>query len=285
MIKRWGARRVILLIAGLALLLCCGGTLIWYAVDTGLRQAGALPTYTPSPTDAPRPTATIRPTRTSRPTATERPSSTPRPPTNTPLPPTATDELTITPLPTAIPPTAAPQIFKGKGQQASPKFELPAGLATFQMTHSGQRNFIVHLLDDQGELVDGLANAIGPYKGSIALGANAGTYIMDINADGGWNIVVQHPIPTGDGVAMPIQGKGNQAVLFLKLDKGLATFRLTHDGQRNFIVHLLDDQGQLVDGLVNVIGPFDGSKAMRIPSSGYYVLDVMADGAWSITAE
>jgi hypothetical protein len=82
-------KRRLILIIGVALLLCCGGTLVWYAVDTGLRAAGALPTYTPSPTATPRPTATIKPTATLR------------PPTNTPLPSTATEEPTITPEPTA----------------------------------------------------------------------------------------------------------------------------------------------------------------------------------------
>lgn len=132
-LKRWGARRVVLLVAGLALLLCCGGTLVWYAVDTGLRQAGALPTYTPSPTDAPQPTATVKPTRTTRPTATERPSATPR--TNTPLP-TITDVPTFTPEPTAVPATATPVptgIIPTKApQRAAPTVAIAPAASTDQ---------------------------------------------------------------------------------------------------------------------------------------------------------
>ncbi len=236
---------------------------------------GGKATPTATPTATPKPAA-----QRAAPVATEAAAVTAAPlPTDTPAP-------TATPAPTNTPaPTAAPQVFEGNGQQASPKFELPAGLVTFQMTHDGQSNFIAHLLDDQGQMVDSLANIIGPYNGSKALGVSAGTYLMDINADGNWTITVHNPVPAEEGIAVPVQGNGDQAIVFLKLAKGLATFKMTHDGQSNFIVHLLDDQGQLVDGLVNVIGPFDGSKALRIPSSGYYVIDVMADGAWSISEE
>jgi len=118
-LKRWGPRRVVFLIAGLALLLCCGGTLVWYAVDTGLRAAGALPTYTPSPTATPRPTATIKPTRTSRPTATIKPTRTSRPPTNTPLPPTATDAQTVAVEPT-VAATPAPSANAAGNLRAGP---------------------------------------------------------------------------------------------------------------------------------------------------------------------
>jgi len=52
------------------------------------------------------------------------------------------------------------------------------------------------------------------------------------------------------------------------LDKGLARFEMTHDGDHNFIVWLLNDEGDQIDILVNKIGEFDGSKAVGITKQG-----------------
>ncbi|MDI6885804.1 MAG: hypothetical protein QMD22_05555 [archaeon] len=60
---------------------------------------------------------------------------------------------------------------------------------------------------------------------------------------------------------------------------------MTHDGDSNFAVRLLDDEGDKVDLLVNEIGEFDGSKAVGIKKQGDYILDVSADGRWTITIE
>ena len=41
----------------------------------------------------------------------------------------------------------------------------------------------------------------------------------------------------------------------------------------------------MVELLANDIGSFNGSKAVGIASSGIYILDVTADGNWTITIE
>jgi hypothetical protein len=80
----------ILVILGL-LCVCC--SVVYTGVDTGLRQAGLLPTYTPVPTNTPRPTETPRPTATPLLTNTPRPTDTPQAtvkPEPSPIPATAT---------------------------------------------------------------------------------------------------------------------------------------------------------------------------------------------------
>ena len=47
----------------------------------------------------------------------------------------------------------------------------------------------------------------------------------------------------------------------------------------------LDSQGNTVDLLVNEIGPFDGSTAVGIQQSENYLLNVTADGNWTVTIE
>jgi hypothetical protein len=84
---------------------------------------------------------------------------------------------------------SAPVSFSGMGKQVSPFFTLKPGLTIFKMTHDGERNFIVHLLDSKGNVVEYLVNEIGKFNGSKAMGTQeGGTYILDIDADGDWKI-------------------------------------------------------------------------------------------------
>ncbi len=177
--------------------------------------------------------------------------------------------------------------LSGSGQQASQKFTLGEGLSIFRMTHSGQSNFIIGLLDSSGQRIEGLVNEIGPFEGSQALGIDTpGEFVLDVQAGGNWNVKIDQPRPTSaPATPKTLSGRGQQASEFIEIDSGLTTFKMTHSGQSNFIVSLLDSDGQRVEGLVNEIGPFDGSKATGISSSGIYILDIQADGDWSIAID
>jgi hypothetical protein len=60
---------------------------------------------------------------------------------------------------------------------------------------------------------------------------------------------------------------------------------MEHTGISNFAVWILDDQGAKVDLLVNVIGSFNGSKAIGIDTPGIHLLDIQADGDWEVSIE
>lgn len=180
-----------------------------------------------------------------------------------------------------------PITITGTGQQASSKFTLEEGLSIFEMTHSGSSNFIVHLLDNNGDITEFLANEIGRYGGSKAVGVQeAGEYLFDINADGTWIINIKQPrLNSAEPVPKVFVGKSNDVSEFFYLNKGLTRFELKHGGTSNFIVHLLDSQGDIIEFMVNEIGSFDGSKALGIKKSGIYLLDITADGDWEISVE
>ena len=61
-----------------------------------------------------------------------------------------------------------------------------------------------------------------------------------------------------------LSGTGQEATSKFPLEKGLSIFKLIHDGNSNFIIWLLDDEGNNIDLLVNKIGEFDGYKAVGI---------------------
>jgi len=176
--------------------------------------------------------------------------------------------------------------LSGVGQQASQMFTLTEGLSIFTMKHSGSSNFIVHLLDSKGNQVGiSLVNEIGAFNGAKAVGiSTSGDYILDIAADAPWTVDITQPRPqTAQSVPVSFSGKGQQVSQFFTLTPGLARFKLMHNGESNFIVHLLDSKGNQVGiSLVNEIGAFNGSKAMGIENSGIYCLDIGADGNWKI---
>lgn len=95
----------------------------------------------------------------------------------------------------SAPPTAAPApaSFKGTGTTATAKFHLEEGLYRVTLQHDGEHNFIVRLLDSKGKQIgSSLANETGPVNQTKALRIDkAGDYLLDIQADGNWNIVLQ----------------------------------------------------------------------------------------------
>ena len=92
-------------------------------------------------------------------------------------------------------------------------------------------------------------------------------------------IVIVEPSP------IDIPGKGMEATSKFKLEEGLAIFEMKHHGSSNFIIALLDSQGNRVESLVNEIGRFDGSKAIKIDDAGVYLLTIDADGEWEVSIE
>lgn len=93
--------------------------------------------------------------------------------------------------------------------------------------------------------------------------------------------------PTIPATSAPSQqsfsGSSNQATALFPLRIGPARFDMTHTGESNYIVRLLDHQGNEVRLVGNSIGTGDTSKVIRIEADGQYLLNVQADGAWTIT--
>jgi hypothetical protein len=177
--------------------------------------------------------------------------------------------------------------ISGTGQEATQEFRLEEGLSIFRMEYPGDRNFIIWLMDDQGNREELLVNNIGDFSGSKAVGIdNAGAYILDVNADDEWTVTIEQPrSPTAFPVPKVITGVGQKATEFVYLEEGLTRFEMRHNGDSNFIIWLMDKDGNLVDSLVNEIGDFEGSKAVRIDEAGPYLLGVTADGNWEISIE
>jgi len=198
---------------------------------------------------------------------------------------TKTEASASSDSPTPLSSSGSKPIFlSGFGQQATEPFNLDSGLAIFKMTHQGQLNFIVGLLDRGGENLDPVvANAIGSSEVSKAVHIpKVAGYVLNVNADGPWTIEVEQPRPSSAPATTSFEGSGSTATSLFQLSRGLHTLRFTHQGQRNFIVGLLDKSGRVVDPVVaNAIGHSNSSKAVRILKDDIYLLNVTADGPWT----
>ena len=180
--------------------------------------------------------------------------------------------------------------LSGSGPEATRPFELEEGLTVIGMAHQGNANFIVDLLDENGNSVApmGVANVIGPFEGSTPVQiAQSGQYLLDVQNAGQWQIQVEQPRADSAPETTEFSGNSAQATQLFELSGGLHRVELTHQGDANFIVDLLDENGASVVpmGLVNEIGPFDGSRAMTVPGDGIYLFSVQANGPWTITVD
>jgi hypothetical protein len=178
----------------------------------------------------------------------------------------------------------APIKKSGKGDQASTKFELQAGLSTWQITHDGRSNVQISLLKGDGKEVDMPLNEIGRYNGTKVVRVNkAGEYLLNVKADGKWTVTIEQPRPT-TAPAKPLahKGKGPSVSPFVTLPKGLNVFKVTHAGDGVFRVKLYDSEGKLVEQIAAVIGEYDGSKAITLEEEGIYTVGVSANGEWSL---
>jgi hypothetical protein len=204
-----------------------------------------------------------------------------------PTQPPATQVETTEPEPTEPPTTAAPaapkaQTISGRGKTATKAFTVDGGVTVMRFQHRGQSNFIVDLLTSRGEEVGNLVNEIGTINGSTGQALDSGRYLFNVEADGPWSIRIEQPRPaSGRGLPTTASGRGHSIAGPYQGTGAGVRFELRHRGQANFIVDVLDVDGQELGNLSNEIGSFQGSQVGEVPE-GVFWLRVQADGNWSV---
>jgi hypothetical protein len=152
----------------------------------------------------------------------------------------------------------------------------------------GDSNLTVRLLDEDGaqEVAVGgsLTNETGLAQGSSqAVQTKAGRHTLDVRANGPWTVEIEQPRPSSAPQTTRFSGNGKAATGLFELSRGQQRFELAHKGNGRFSVQLLDKNGAKVGGkLVDKKGPFDGSRSVQVPKAGIYLLQVEANGPWTI---
>jgi hypothetical protein len=175
-----------------------------------------------------------------------------------------------------------------EGQVVTNAFELDAFTA-FSYEHSGQRNYIAELINaNTGDLQAVLANEIGRVSGVSGASVPAGSYQLDITADGEHSFTIGTPLPPESEIGTPpaeIQGQIPDVYGGVVID-GRVTIAGAHNGSENFIIEAYSVQNGrgFADAVIfNEIGEFEGSTTERL--SGVMFFAVQADGAYALRIE
>ncbi|MBO2448658.1 hypothetical protein J4573_16270 [Actinomadura barringtoniae] len=204
------------------------------------------------------------------------------PPSVSPAPPSSPgpSEQPAAGQPTPPQPTAKPQSYRGHGDRVL-RIKDGGEIWLAAITHSGSSNFIVDTVQPGGEDGEGLVNAIGRYKGTMLFNIEQGstTQALKIKADGAWTVKLKPLAEARRWAATKVTGKGDDVLALDPPSSGLATAKLRHTGESNFIVDAYTRDGD-TENMVNEIGAYDGE--VQLPE-GAFLFTVHADGRWTMT--
>jgi hypothetical protein len=174
----------------------------------------------------------------------------------------------------------------GDGNQETDPMELKKGVYVVQTIHQSAGNIMVDVYDQDDSWLGIMVNETGGYNGYTVLTIDStGEYYFDIVADGPWSIALEQTVKSDTTRLMTsISGVGDSVSEYFLLTNGAKTFKLNsgqQSSEKNFIVYLLDEDGQEVEILVNELTPGQYQSRINI-SEGVYMLRVEATGEWDI---
>jgi len=196
--------------------------------------------------------------------------------------------------------TASPVSFDGTGGEWVGPVELKPGLTLMRAKNQSGANssFTVNLYYDEnenGEIDEGegwTGTTIGvgyeeaeAYDGTLAFKANGHPYMAYV--DGGrWQVSFEQPAKLTKQAPAPTEFSGTNSDVTDKfyLTEGTHSFHVINDGGGNFIIRLVDEDGNSTGRLVNEIGAYEGDFEVEAVFSGNYVFAVEGGNNWTISA-
>jgi hypothetical protein len=82
--------------------------------------------------------------------------------------------------------------------------------------------------------------------------------------------------------SLKFSGSGSDSQGFSVTGGGGFMFTGNYSGKGNFIVHIIDNNGEFVEGLFNSIGSYSGRKVIHLDPGKYYLDVFIASGPWTI---
>ncbi|MFC3957137.1 hypothetical protein [Halovivax cerinus] len=180
--------------------------------------------------------------------------------------------------------------FEGEGSEIREGIEIDGGLTVVRAAYDGPEigTFIVEFVPEEGDVGDLFQNQLEPYEGERAAAVEAGTYVVDVEADGEWSLAVYQP-RAESGNSPPVEVSGETDRVFGPYEFGgthVATG--SHTGEGNFIVEVVPMEvgqfGGFSELVFNEIGAVDGIEtAFQYEGIGW--VGVRADGEWTLAME
>ncbi len=183
---------------------------------------------------------------------------------------------------------------------------LKQGLTYFDVSYDGNENSQLQVVllpesgdfsnfSEQGEtsgLTAYLINQFGTFSTrKAAIIPSEGNYKLGVVAsssiDANWTINFSQPRPEEADAVSQFTGSGRAYSPVFAILEGEKTVNLTHNGSGIFIVSLIKTQGEegALISLYNGEGSVNESFSAEFPVSGLYVLEVVADGDWTLSFE
>ena len=130
-----------------------------------------------------------------------------------------------------------------------------------KISHSGSRNFIVHIVDTSGNDVDLLINTIASYSGVVTdYERFSDAAMLSISADGNWSVTFK-PLKSMARLENGGQIRGDCVAHIV--EASLTKVNISNSGERNFIVRGIGLTRSIL--LVDEIGPYDGKVVWSQP--------------------
>lgn len=175
--------------------------------------------------------------------------------------------------------------FDGDGATVTDPITLEGGVTICEAVHDGESNFVVALGPTDGDRSHLLGTVIGEFDGAAGVLVDDGEYLLDVDADGAWELAVGQPRADEDEAeSLPVALEGESPTWAgpLLFD-GLGTATGTHDGQGNFIVEVLPQDGRFPELVFNELDSFEGETTFTVEGVGYVTVD--AAGPWELSME
>ncbi|MFC5996973.1 hypothetical protein ACFQE5_22435 [Pseudonocardia hispaniensis] len=179
----------------------------------------------------------------------------------------------------ATPPPAPMQTFTGTGPDVV-DLQQPVGFGIIVFSCPKCTGNTIVKTDAR---IDNLiVNRIGPYGGQHWIGARGDeTSRVQVTAKGDWKLIVGDlSLARRAAPGQAVSGTGDEVVLY---STGPDTVHLTHNGTSNFAVWVMTDSLVAPDLPVNEIGRFDGTVMFPVRGSEAALVQITADGGWTMT--
>ncbi len=188
-------------------------------------------------------------------------------------------------------------VFNGEGRKLVGPITIKKGLAILKAKNqSGPNNtFSVSVYADtngngtleEGEGYTGSNISVGyenaeVFDGAIAFKSNGGKYFADIDGSR-WQITFAPSAKLSEPAPKPVSFSGNgiQVTKKFYLPAGEYSFKATNKGEENFIIKMVDEDGNSTKRLVNEVGNFEGDFTVKNVFDGNYVFTITG-GNWTI---
>jgi hypothetical protein len=192
------------------------------------------------------------------------------------------DSSTASNSPATTEASAPPQVYEGNGNDvvdlANP---IDRGVLVFECTRCSGNITVESDAQYDSQLI---SFKKAPYSGKRWLGMRGDTTTrLQVTAQGSWKVTIGGlDLARQEGGTGPVSGKGDDVLLLGTAPK---TVHFTHRGDSNFQVGLVADSLRSPEGVINEIGPYDGTVFFKVDGSEAALVEVTADGAWSMTPQ